>query len=136
VANHLALFKKIIASTAKRPIEAATKHIALKKHFSSQSFSYAGNSRDDISIWNIAASAVIVDAPESVQAQVVKNSTVEKIFKSPQKPVTETILQEIRIHHSVGLWEVGINPEKHYQKMRSRYSLKWRSKKNMVVSRL
>lgn len=98
VANHLALFEEIIASTAKRPIEAATKHIALKKHFSSQSFSYAGNSRDDISIWNIAASAVIVDAPESVQAQVVKNSTVEKIFKSPQKPVTETILQEIRIH--------------------------------------
>lgn len=98
VAQELGIFQEVIASTRKSPINASSKYGVLQKRFGEKGFSYAGNSREDLSVWNVAASAIIVDAPKDIVALVQKRIPIEAQFSSKQPLSLEIILQEIRIH--------------------------------------
>ncbi len=98
VAQELGIFQEVIASTRAKPINASSKYTVLQKRFGEKGFSYAGNSREDLSVWNIAASAIIVDAPKDVAAIVQKQMSVEAMFASKEPLSLGIILKEIRIH--------------------------------------
>lgn len=98
IAHELGIFKEVIANTPKTPVSASKKYILLEKRFGKQRFSYAGNSRDDIRVWNSAASAIIVHAPESVASTVRKHTPVEAEFPYTKKLRIQDILQEMRVH--------------------------------------
>ena len=98
VAKELGIFSEVIASTLEKPINATTKFQVLKERFGEKGFSYAGNSTSDISVWNVATSAIIVHAPNKVTAFIREHSVIEREFPSEKKLRIQDIVQEIRIH--------------------------------------
>lgn len=98
ISYDLGIFTEAIASTKERPVSASTKHRILKKRFQNQKFAYAGNSPADLSIWNIADSAITVNATPRVVAAAKKLAFIEAEFSLQESLRVRTILQEIRIH--------------------------------------
>lgn len=98
IAAELGIFDEVIASTPLTPVTASKKYIVLQERFGNKNFSYAGNSHDDLSVWNNAASAVIVHASERVASVVRKHIAVEAEFSSNKKIRIQDVLQEMRAH--------------------------------------
>ncbi len=98
IAKELGIFDEVIASTLTQPVSASLKYKLLKKRFGEKGFSYAGNSHADISVWDIAASGILVHTRESVASEVRKTIPIEAEFPSSQRLTIKDVLQEIRIH--------------------------------------
>jgi len=98
VALELSLFEEVIASTIATPVTASKKYILLENRFGKQGFSYAGNSRSDIEIWNRSASAIFVHTPKNIASLVTQNIPVEAEFPVAKHLTMRDIVQEIRIH--------------------------------------
>lgn len=67
VAARLALFDRVIASDGRRNLKGVAKAQALKQLFPA-GFIYAGDSKDDLSVWHEAHAIVVVKARRSVAA--------------------------------------------------------------------
>ena len=76
VAEHLGLFDGVIASDGCTNMKGARKLDAIRK-IAGTRFAYAGNSRDDLVIWSAAQSAILVNAPQAVAAQVQRDGKDE-----------------------------------------------------------
>jgi 4-hydroxybenzoate polyprenyltransferase len=63
IADHLGLFDSVIASDRTVNLKSASKRAALVARFGDGGFDYAGNSRDDIAVFEAARAAVVV-APD------------------------------------------------------------------------
>ncbi len=98
IAQELGIFDEVIASTVFAPVNASTKYKVLQQRFGKTSFSYAGNSHADLSVWNIAASAVLVHTPKRIASLVQKSCRVEAEFPLPETRTLKNIIREIRIH--------------------------------------
>ena len=70
IADHLGLFDEVIASDGNRNLKGAEKARVLTQRFGSHGFCYAGNAASDLAVWREAASAIVVNAPAKVLAQV------------------------------------------------------------------
>lgn len=101
VAQHLGMFQEVIASTPKRPVSAVHKYNVLTDRFGTKNFSYAGNSNADITVWQCAASAIIVDATEDISRKVRSMVPVEAEFSFENTLTTHIILKTIRLHQWV-----------------------------------
>lgn len=66
IAQHLGIFDEVIASDGQTNLAAARKADRLVQQFGHQGFDYAGNSRDDLPVWQAARQAIVVNAPASV----------------------------------------------------------------------
>jgi hypothetical protein len=98
IAEELGIFDEVIANTIARPVSASSKYKILQERFGEQGFSYAGNSRSDIAVWNIATSGILVHATKSIASHVRNHIPIEAEFPSTQRLALKDILQEIRIH--------------------------------------
>ncbi len=101
VSEKLKIFQDVIANTTDQPINASTKYKILCAKFGKQKFSYAGNSRADLSVWQCAKSGIIVNAPSNVAKQARTILPIEIEFFDEKNPLVPTILKEIRIHQWV-----------------------------------
>jgi 4-hydroxybenzoate polyprenyltransferase len=98
IAAELNIFDEIIASTPQSPVSAVKKYLVLKKRFGNEAFAYAGNSHDDLAVWNIASSAILVHTSEKVARIIKNNSVVEVEFPRETKVTLKDIMQEMRVH--------------------------------------
>lgn len=98
ISQDLGIFDEIIASTIERPVDASKKYLVLKEYFQDQPFAYAGNSASDISVWNIADSAIIVHATKRVASFAKSITSIEQEFPQEERLTLQTVLREIRIH--------------------------------------
>lgn len=98
VAEELGIFDEVIANTITEPVSASLKYQLLKERFGEKGFSYAGNSHADISVWNIAASAILVHTAKDIASHVRNTTPVEAEFPSTKRLTLKDVLREIRVH--------------------------------------
>ncbi len=95
IAAHLGLFDQILASEGAVNLTSTRKRDALVAAFGDGGFDYAGNSRDDIKVFDAAANAVVV-APDHVAAKYqAANGGV--LFAAPKQSL-KTIFKLLRVH--------------------------------------
>jgi 4-hydroxybenzoate polyprenyltransferase/phosphoserine phosphatase len=100
VADHLGLFDEVIGSDGVHNLKGHAKAACLVQRFGAAGFAYAGNSRADLPVWQAAAAAVIVNAPEPVAAAARRLVPVEaEIANRPS--VLRALLAAMRPHQWV-----------------------------------
>src|SRR5579859_3598890 len=81
VAEHIGIFAQVICTKGEENVSGKAKLAAIRRALGSEEFSYAGNSRSDLSVWKGARSAVVVGASASVRKAVERSGiAIEKVF--------------------------------------------------------
>ena len=99
VSKKIQIFDGVFASDQFHNLKGETKLKKIKDIFGGD-FVYAGNSRADLPIWLAAKSAVMVNVPPRLAAEVRKEVVVEKEF-APAKIGLRTWLRALRVHQWV-----------------------------------
>jgi len=98
VAEHLGLFAQVICSNGSENVSGKAKLAAIRRALGDEPFSYAGNSRRDLAVWEGAASAVVVGAGSGVRRAVERSGVaIEKVFPGPGFSI-RALLKEMRIY--------------------------------------
>jgi 4-hydroxybenzoate polyprenyltransferase/phosphoserine phosphatase len=97
VAEHLGLFDEVVASDGHINVSSHRKAATLVERFGAGGFDYAGNSRDDLPVWEKARRAILIDAPRRLLTQVRRRFTVEREFAQPATGAVAW-LKAIRLH--------------------------------------
>lgn len=82
IADHLKLFDEILA-TDKINLSAQNKRDKLVELFGEQGFDYVGNSSDDLSVWEAARYAYLVNPERGVEAKAKAFGNVEQVIQTP-----------------------------------------------------
>jgi len=98
VAEHLRLFSNVICSEGGENISGKAKLAAIRRVLGNQDFSYIGNSRSDLAVWEGSKGAVIVGAKPGVLKAVKRSGvTIERIF--PRRRFSlRTVARAMRIY--------------------------------------
>ncbi len=97
IAQYLELFDEVLASDDQINLSSHRKKDKLVARFGERGFDYAGNSRDDLPVWQAAARAYVVNAPTTVKRAAEKAGNVERVFES-RPPVLKTWAKSLRMH--------------------------------------
>lgn len=97
VAAHLGLFDEIIASDATTNLSAHTKRDVLVTSFGHRGFDYAGNSHDDLPVWEAARHAHVVNAPGPVERKARAQGNVASVIQSPSGSLRDWA-KALRLH--------------------------------------
>jgi 4-hydroxybenzoate polyprenyltransferase len=81
VADHLGLFDEVIASDGQVNVSAHRKAQALTERYGKHGFDYAGNSSDDLPVWEGARHAIVVSASPRLRARARNRFHVEREFE-------------------------------------------------------
>lgn len=81
VADHLGLFDLVLASDGVTNLTAGRKARALVERFGAGGFDYAGNHRKDLPVWRKAGLAILVNAPQRLQARVRSEGINHLVFQ-------------------------------------------------------
>ncbi len=100
VSDHLGLFDATLGTEADGPnLSRAHKRAAIDAHaraLGHERWAYAGNSRDDLSVWSGAAEAVAVNAPTSVVTALKREHPQAQVFE--RQPLSlKTVLRAVRL---------------------------------------
>ena len=100
VAEHFGLFSHVIGTSGEdRNLSRAAKREAIEVHareLGHAQWAYAGNSRDDIAVWEGSSEAIVVNAPAAVTRRLRKRQPVAREFA--RTPLTlRTLLRAIRL---------------------------------------
>lgn len=98
VAEYFGFFSGVICSNGSDNVRGPAKLRAIRHAIGHQDFSYAGNSRDDLTVWKAAKTAVIVNANGRV-CKILEDSgvNVERVFPGPRLSV-RSFANTLRIH--------------------------------------
>ena len=94
VADHLDLFDEVLASDGETNLRASAKAAALADRFGS--FDYAGNSRDDVAVWDAARTAFVVG--DASAARAYARSTGSRHFPHPAASRLKVWARALRLH--------------------------------------
>ncbi len=97
VAQHLKLFDEVIASDANNNLIAEKKLAAIKQSLGDTAFDYAGNSSQDIPIWQQSQTAIVVNASKKIINQAKQYCDDTDVISKKANPLKETI-RAIRIY--------------------------------------
>jgi 4-hydroxybenzoate polyprenyltransferase len=97
VSAHLGLFDEVIASDGEVNRSAHRKAALLVEKFGERGFDYAGNSHDDLPVWERARRAIVVSAPASVRRAAAERTEVEREFGGPRAGLRAWI-KALRLH--------------------------------------
>lgn len=85
IAMHLGLFDEVIASDGKTNLAGQKKAEALTTRFGEKGFDYAGNSVEDLAVWEKARRAIVVNASPALQSEAKAFVEIEEVFEPPLK---------------------------------------------------
>jgi len=97
VADHLRLFDEVIASDGRINVSAHRKAQILTERYGRHGFDYAGNSSDDLPVWEGARRAIVVSASPRLRARARTRFHVEREFERARATLW-TWLGAMRIH--------------------------------------
>lgn len=97
IADHLGLFDQTFATANGLNLSSRRKRDKLVAEFGERNFDYAGNSHDDVAVWQSAAHAIVVNASSSVERAARKIGNVERVIESRQ-PMFKTWSKSLRLH--------------------------------------
>ncbi|MGL4404684.1 MAG: UbiA family prenyltransferase, partial [Notoacmeibacter sp.] len=95
IAAHLGLFEKVIASGEKQNLKAGSKREALIGLYGEAGFDYAGNSKDDIAVFNAARQSVIVAPDRAAKTWYEKHGGT---FFAAEQLRFKTVVKMLRCH--------------------------------------
>lgn len=100
VADHLGLFQSVLGTAGDGPnLSRAHKREAIAAHaraMGHERWAYAGNSSDDLSVWEGSAQAIAVNAPSAVLQRLRARQPVAREFEH-RAPSLKTLLRAIRL---------------------------------------
>lgn len=97
IADHLGLFDQVLASDEHTNLSAERKRDALVAEFGMQGFDYAGNSSDDLPVWQAARRAYVVNSHGKISRRAHSHGNVEGEIKR-EVQVARTWLKALRVH--------------------------------------
>ena len=97
VSIHLGIFDFVFASDSLINLSKEKKRDFLVKKFGNKGFDYAGNSNDDIGVWESADKVIAVNTPYSLTKKIKKFSEIHKSFP-PKKNSMHVWLKFIRFY--------------------------------------
>ena len=97
VAEHLALFDRVIATDGERNLSAKAKRDALVQTYGARGFDYAGNSQDDLPIWEVARQAYLVNASPTTERRARKIGNVARVLVT-ELPSLRDWAKAMRLH--------------------------------------
>lgn len=100
IAAHLDLFEDVIASGSDHNLKGSAKARALAERFGDTGFSYAGNSRADLDVWQDADAGVFVNLPKDVDRKASILTRVEARF-ARSASMLRAALRALRPHQWV-----------------------------------
>ncbi len=100
VAQHVGLFREVVASNGATNLRGSNKGRVLTERFGRQGFDYAGNSSVDFAVWREARQAIVVNAGNGVTQKAGKLAEVSRVF-NPRSNELRTIVRELRPHQWV-----------------------------------
>lgn len=95
IAAHLDLFSDVIATTPELNLTATRKRDALTAKYGDAGFDYAGNSKDDVAVFDAAGQAIVV-APDGAASRFQKKSN-SALFAAPRVTI-KTLAKLLRVH--------------------------------------
>lgn len=97
IAQQLGIFDEVIASDGQTNLAAARKADRLVQQFGHKGFDYAGNSHDDLPVWQVAREAIVVNARASVLEIAQTRGNVSKVVAATTLKARD-IAKMLRIH--------------------------------------
>lgn len=97
VSRHLGFIDRVLASNGTTNLSAQNKCDLLVTEYGEKGFDYAGNSKDDLPVWQAARHAYVVNAPSKVLNQAKRNGNVAQVITSPNTPFLPW-LRALRMH--------------------------------------
>ncbi|MBB4517805.1 UbiA family prenyltransferase [Paraburkholderia fungorum] len=97
ISGHLGLFDRTLATDGKVNLSSGRKRDALVREFGNKGFDYAGNSHDDIAVWEAAERAYVVNPSPGVARRAQKIGNVESVLQTRKNPV-RVWLKALRVH--------------------------------------
>ncbi|MEO0574372.1 MAG: UbiA family prenyltransferase [Pseudomonadota bacterium] len=107
IAGHLGIFDEVIASDGKSNLAGARKREALEQRYGIKGYDYAGNSKADLTVWEGARHAIVVNASAEIEREAARRATVTKTV--PREAITfTTVRRMLRIHQWVKNLLLGV----------------------------
>jgi 4-hydroxybenzoate polyprenyltransferase len=97
IADHLGLFDRTFATANGVNLSSHRKRDKLVAEFGERNFDYAGNSHDDVAVWQSAARAYVVNPSSGVERAARKIGNVERVIES-RPPALRTWSKSLRLH--------------------------------------
>lgn len=97
IAAHLGLFDKTFATDDRVNLSARNKRDRLVAEYGEKGFDYAGNSHDDVIVWQAAERAYVVSPHGGVERAARKIGNVERVIASRPAPF-KTWSKSLRLH--------------------------------------
>lgn len=97
IAEYLGCFDHVLASDGNRNLSGTQKATALVEHFGENGFDYAGNSNDDLPVWQHARKAIVVNASKQTIRRAQANENTDRVINSDQSSVLDW-LKALRPH--------------------------------------
>lgn len=97
IADHLGLFDQTFATADGVNLSSHRKREKLVAEFGEKNFDYAGNSHDDVAVWQSAARAYVVNPSSGVERAARKIGNVESVIES-RPPMLKTWSKSLRLH--------------------------------------
>ena len=98
IADYLCFFDDVIATDANNNLKGYRKLSAIQKYANGNSFSYAGDSKADVPIWENSTSNIFVNAPKSAINDARAAGKIDKIFTTYKQPKIASFLKGMRLH--------------------------------------
>ena len=100
VAEHVGLFKEVLASNGETNLRGTNKVRHLEKRFGPRGFDYAGNSTVDLPVWQGSRRAIVVNASEGLAQRAGKVADVNRVFPEPASKL-RALFKALRPHQWV-----------------------------------
>lgn len=100
IAAHLQLFNEVLATENNTNLSAHNKRDKLVEKYGQDGFDYVGNAHDDLTIWQAARKAYVVEPEQGVMAKVKVLENVEQVIQRPSSPLKSWI-KALRMHQWV-----------------------------------
>ena len=97
ISAHLGLFDKTFASDSSVNLSSHKKRDRLVAEYGEKGFDYAGNSHDDIAVWQSAERAYVVNPSNGVERAARKIGNVERVIES-RSSSAKTWAKSLRLH--------------------------------------
>ncbi len=97
IGEHLGLFDRILATDCEINLSAQRKRDALIAAYGEKGFDYAGNSRDDLSVWAAADAAIVVDPERGVARRTESVINRIKVIET-RSGVIKAWAKQLRLH--------------------------------------
>jgi len=98
VASHLGIFDEVVSSNGQHNLKGNAKADFLERQLGRGKFSYLGDSRSDVAVWERAASALVVSPSRFLANQAARVTRLEKHFPVSKASLGD-IVHALRLHH-------------------------------------